>query len=86
MFHGRVADAHRSHLSQVISPKTVENKDIETAIETEDLEPRSVELGKNLGTDPYQMQEILKKNNFQKPIAEDVDEFGKVGAEMSYLQ
>ena len=26
------------------------------------------------------------RNNYQNPIAEDMDEFGKVGAEMSYIQ
>ena len=26
------------------------------------------------------------RNNYQNPIAEDVDRFGKVGAEMSYVQ
>ena len=45
---------------------------IETeAIEPEDLEPRTIELDRILGTDPCQ---------------EDMDEFGKVGAEMSYIE
>ena len=45
---------------------------IETeAIEPEDLEPRKIELNRILGTDPCQ---------------EDMDEFGKVGAEMSYIE
>ena len=26
------------------------------------------------------------RNSYQNPIAEDMDEFGKVGAEMSYIQ
>ena len=26
------------------------------------------------------------RNNFQNPVTEDMDEFGKVGAEMSYIQ
>ena len=64
-------------------PKTVEFKDIETeAIEPEDLEPRRIELGKILGTDPYQIQERFMKNS----LNEDIDEFGKVGAETSYFQ
>ena len=68
-------------------PKSVETKAIETeAIEPEDLEPRRIELDRNLGTDPYQIQESFMRNNYQNPITEDVDEFGKVGAEMSYLQ
>ena len=39
-------------------------------IELEDLEPRRIELG----------------DNYQNPIAEHMEEFGKVGVETSYLQ
>ena len=68
-------------------PKSVEIKAIETeAIEPEDLEPRRIELDRNLGTDPYQIQERVTRSNFQNSITEDMDEFGKVGAEMSYIQ
>ena len=64
-------------------PKTVEFEDIETeTIEAEDLEPRRIELYRNLGTDPYQIQERFTRNS----LTEDMDEFGKVGVEMSYLQ
>ena len=64
-------------------PKSVEIKAIDTeAIEPEDLEPRRIELDRNRGTDPYQLQERFMRN----PLTEDMDEFGKVGAEMSYLQ
>ena len=63
-------------------PKSVETK----AIETEAIEPRRIELDRILGTDPYQIQAIFMRNRYQNPIAEDVDEFGKDGAEMSYLQ
>ena len=64
-------------------PKSVEIKAIETeAIEPEDLEPRRIELGRNLGTDPYQTQDRFMRNS----ISEDVVQFGKVGAETSYLQ
>ena len=39
-------------------PKSVENKAFDTeAIEPEDLDPRRIELDRNLGTDPYQRQE-----------------------------
>ena len=79
MFHGRVAHQHKSHLSQVRSPNRLRPKVIETdAIELEDLEPRRIELGRNLGTDPYQIQERIMRNS----ITEDVDEFGKVGADV----
>ena len=83
MFHDRVADEHKSHLSQVMSPNRLRTKAFETeAIEPEDLEPRRIELDRNLGTDPYQSQERFVRNS----ITEDVDEFGEVGAQMSYLQ
>ena len=55
-------------------------------IEPADLEPRRIELDRNLGTDPYQTQQRILGENFLNPIAEDVDEFGKVGVEMSCIQ
>ena len=45
-------------------PKPVEIKLIEAeAIEPADLEPRKNELERNLGTDPYQMQERLMRSD-----------------------
>ena len=68
-------------------PKSTETKLIETdAIEPEDLEPRKIQLDMNLGTDPYRIQERSMGAISKNPISEDMDEFGKVGAEMSYLQ
>ena len=52
------------------------------AIVLEDLEPRRSELERNLGTDPYQIQERLMRNL----LTEEKDEFGKVGEETSCLQ
>ena len=64
-------------------PKSVEIDAIDTeAIEPEDLEPRRIELDRKFGTDPYQRQERFMRNS----VSEDMDEFGKVGAEMSYFQ
>ena len=64
-------------------PKSVDNKAFETeAIELEDLEPRRIDIDRNLGTDPYQRQERFMRNS----ITEDMDEFGKVGADMPSLQ
>ena len=58
-------------------PKTVEFKDIDAeAIEPEDLVPRRIELDRNLGTHPYQ---------FHERFVEDIDEFGKAGADVSFL-
>ena len=63
-------------------PKAVKTE----TIEPEDLEPRRIELDRNLGTDPYQIQERSIRNKNRNPIAEDMDKFGKVGAEMFYIQ
>ena len=64
-------------------PKSVEFKDVETeAIDPEDLEPRKTELDRDLGTDPYQIQESFVRNS----LSEDMEEFAKVGADTSYLQ
>ena len=64
-------------------PKSVEINAIDTeAIEPEDLEPGRIELDRNFGTDPYQRQQRFVRNS----ITEDMDEFGEVGAEMSYFQ
>ena len=49
----RVADQHKSHLSEVCEPKLIETE----AIEPEDLDPRRIELERNLGTLPYLIQE-----------------------------
>ena len=80
-FHGRVADQRKSPLSQVMSPKSSSE-----AIDPEDLEPRRIELVRNLRTDPYQIQKRFMRENHQNPIAEDVEGFGKVGAEKSFIQ
>ena len=74
--------------TQVSSLTGYEPNVIETeAIDPEDLEPRRIELDRNLGTDPYQIQERFVRENHQNLIAEDVVEgFGKVGAEKSYVQ
>ena len=54
-------------------PKSVEFKNTDAeAIEPEDLEPRRIELDRNLGTDPYQIQERCMRNS----LTEGVDEFG----------
>ena len=75
-------DSRRSGGStRIPSPTGYEPK----VIEPEDLEPRRIEIDKNHGTDPYQTQERMG-DNYQNPITEDMDEFGKVGVEMSYIQ
>ena len=50
------------------------------------LSPENIELDRNLGTDQDQTLERFMRNNCQNPIAQDMDEFGNVGAETSYLQ
>ena len=79
-FHGRVADQHKSYRSQVMSPRRLRPKP--SRPKRSSLKTSSPEELR-LGGDPYQIQERFMRNNCQNPIAEDVDEFGKVGAEMS---
>ena len=52
------------------------------AISPEDLEPRRIELDRNLGTDPYQIHERFVRSS----LTEDMEEFRKVGADVSYFQ
>ena len=69
--------------SKTIETNTIETNSIETeAIEPEDLEPRRIELERNLGTGPYQIHERIVRSS----LTEDMDEFGKVCADSSYLQ
>ena len=87
MFHGRVGGSTQISSLTGYEPNSVEINAIETeAIEPEDVESRRIELGKNIGIDPHQIQERFMRDNYQNPIAEDVDEFGEVVAETSYLQ
>ena len=83
MVHGRVADQHKSHLSQVMGPSRSSSRTStpkRSSLKTSS--PKKIELDRNLGTDPYQIQERFTRNS----PTEDVDEFGKVGADTSYLQ
>ena len=83
MFHGWVADQHKSHLITCRRWEAGWDQSFSTPklFEPEDLEPRRIELERNLGTDPYQIQARFLRN----PLTEDVDEFGKVHAETSYF-
>ena len=64
-------------------PQSVEIEAIETeAIEPEDFEPRRIELGRNLGTDPY----LNTGKIYEKLYHWRYGRIWKNGAEMSYLQ
>ena len=55
-------------------PKIIETNVIDAeAINPEDLEPRRIELDRNLGTDPYQIHERFVRSS----LTEDMEEFGK---------
>ena len=66
---------------KTIETKTTETKTIETnsigteAIESEGLEPRRIELDRNHGTDPCQIQERFMRSS----LTEDLAEYGMVG-------
>ena len=55
-------------------------------IEPDDLEPRRIELGRNLGTDPDQIRERIVGDHYKNPITEDTDEIAEVGVEMLHVQ
>ena len=65
----------RGGSTQIPSLTNCESK----GIEHEDLEPRRIELDM---TDPNQTQESIMRSFF----TEDMDGFGKIGVEMSYVQ
>ena len=83
MFHGRVADQHKSHLSQIMSPTRLRPKSSRpkrSSLKTSS--PEELSLTENRGTDPNQIPERFMRNS----VPEDMNEFGKVGAQMSCLQ
>ena len=55
-------------------------------IQSDDLEPRRIELDRNLGTDLHQTPERILRDHYQNPITEDTDEIGKVSVEMPHVQ
>ena len=75
---------HADGFTQTVTPTGFEPKIIETnvidaeAINPEDLEPRRIDLG----TDPYQIHERFVRSS----LTGDMEEFRKVGADMSYFQ
>ena len=79
----RVAVSRRQSLVHGYEPNIIETKVIDSeAISPEDLEPRRIELDRNLGTDPYQIHERFLRSS----LTGDVQEFRKVGAGVSYFQ
>ena len=50
------------------------------------LEPRRIELDRNPGKDLDLSLERTMGDDYQNPITEDMDEFGKAGVEMSCIQ
>ena len=73
MFHGRVADQHKSHLPQFMSPSSSRPKGSNLKTSS----PEKIELDRNLGTDPYQIHEKFLRSDFQNLITEDMDDFWK---------
>ena len=42
--------------------------------QSDDFEPRRIELDRNIGTDPYQMSERTQGGDYQHLITEDTEE------------
>ena len=79
---GRVADQHESHLSQGMSPKRFSSKTStpkRSSLKTSSPEELSLT---NLRTGPYQIHERFVRSS----LAGDMEEFRKVGADVSYFQ
>ena len=55
-------------------------------IEPELLEPRRIELDRNLGTGSYQTQERIVGDNYQNPITEGAEETENFAVDMSHVQ
>ena len=51
-----------------------------------DLQPRRIELDPSIGTDPYQLPERILGDDYQNPITEDTEETEKFGVDMPYVQ
>ena len=80
-FHGRVADQHKSHVLQVMSPNPNRLSPKTSRPKRSSLNFSSPEELSLTGI-PYQKQERCTRNS----LAEGVDEFGKVGSVTSHLE
>ena len=72
---------HKSHLVLVMSPKRSRPKRSSPKTSS----PEELSLTGILGQIRIKCKKDLR-NSYQNPVAEDMDEIGKVGAEMSYIQ
>ena len=83
----RVAVSRRQSLLQDMSTKN--HRDQRHRLRSNQswrLEPQELSSTEDPGTDPYQIQERFARSNFPNPITEDMEEFRKVGADVSYFQ
>ena len=55
-------------------------------VQSDDFEPRRIELDPNIGTDPYQILERFLGDDYQDPVTEDTEETGKFGVDMFHVQ
>ena len=67
-------------------PKIIETEAGSIASGPKDIEPKRIELDRNLGIDPYQIQENIWGKITQNPITEDVEGFGTIFSEKSWIQ
>ena len=56
------------------------------SVQSDDFEPRRIELDRNIWTDPYQIPERILGDDIRNPITEDTEETGKFGVDMPYVQ
>ena len=67
-----------STFSEHASPTGYEPK----MVQSDDFERGRIELDRNVGTDPYQIPEIILGDDFPFPITEDTEKTGKVDVDM----
>ena len=51
-----------------------------------DLQPRRIEIDRNIGTDPYQIPERILGDDYQNPITVVTDETENFDVDRSYVQ
>ena len=55
-------------------------------VQSDDFEPRRIELDRNIGTDPYPIPERILGDDYQNPITEDTEETEKFDVDVPCVQ
>ena len=55
-------------------------------VQSDDFEPRRIEIDRNIGTGPYQIPERTLGDDCHNPITEDTEDTGNFGVDMPSVQ